>query len=145
MNKQQIHADKGLFALCLWREARGETLAVQTAIAWVILSRAMDPRWWGKDVMGVITQPLQFSSITDPHDKQITTWPKTDDKSWQQCLDIACLAVDGQLGANPMPGADHYYDISMPTAPKWADPSKFVGQLGRVRFYDLQKETVKST
>jgi len=138
MNKQQIHADKAFVALCLWREARGEDKTAQAGVVHVILSRAGKPGWWGKDIMGVLFQPWQFSSMTDPKDRQLTTWPKTNDLSWQQCLDIACQAIDGQL-PNPMSGADHYYDISIPP-PKWADAARFIGQIGRVRFYNLVKD-----
>ncbi len=134
----QDQADKTFLALCLWREARGETAAVQAGVVHVILNRVKRPSWWGRDLMSVIFKRWQFSSLTDPKDRQLTTWPTAVDKSWQQCLQIAHAASAGTL-FNPVAGADHYYDISIP-APPWAETGRFVSQIGRIRFYDLVKD-----
>ncbi|HBI15006.1 MAG TPA: hypothetical protein DDY20_05760 [Desulfobulbaceae bacterium] len=89
-------------------------------------------------MMSVVFKKWQFSSMTDPRDRQLTTWPATNDPSWRQCLSIACASIDGDL-PNPVPGADHYYDISIPP-PKWAAAARFVSQIGKVRFYDLERD-----
>jgi hypothetical protein len=52
----------------------------------------------------------------------------------------------GQLD-NPMPGADSYYDSSIP-APKWAKYELFVGQISSphgnaLRFYDVDQDHEK--
>jgi len=132
----QDYADKAFLALTLWREARGESIEVRIAIAFVILNRVKNPGWWGKDIMSVLFKKWQFSSLTDPKDKQLTTWPAKEDKQWQECLKIACDILDGQI-KNPIFHADSYYDISIP-APKWATPNSFIKQIGRVRFYGVQ-------
>lgn len=134
----QDYADKVFLALTIWREARGESKEVQIGIAHVILDRVRHPTWWGNDMMSALFKKWQFSSLTDPNDKQLTTWPSATDKSWIQCLQIACDSVDG-LTVNPVPGADSYYDLSIP-APKWATEDVFVKQIGRVRFYNLGRE-----
>lgn len=131
MTKHQA-ADITFLALTLWREARGESIECREAIASVIMTRAASPGWWGKDVMGVVTCPWQFSSLTDPKDRQLTTWPKSDDKQWLECLVIAEHAI--ALGFES--AGDHYYDNSI-KAPKWANHEKFVKQIGRVKFYRL--------
>lgn len=138
---QQEHADRAFLALAIWREARGESPEVQAGIANVILNRVARPSWWGNDIMSVVFKKWQFSSLTDPNDAQLTTWPNTSDGSWLQCLDIACNAIDENI-SNPVRGADSYYDISI-SAPKWATDDTFVVQLGRVRFYDLDKDIEK--
>ena len=135
---EQKNADKTFLALTVWREARGESAQVQAGIAHVILNRVRRPSWWGRDVMSVLFKKWQFSSLTDPRDKQLTTWPTSTDPSWQQCLKIACDVVDGQI-TNPVPGADSYYDISIPT-PNWATSQTFVAAIGRVRFYNLDRD-----
>lgn len=134
----QKSADRTFLALAVWREARGETKEVQAGVAHVILNRVKRPSWWGRDVMSVVFKKWQFSSMTDPRDRQLTTWPSTDDPSWRRCLSIACASIDGDL-PNPVPGADHYYDISIPP-PKWAAAARFVSQIGKVRFYDLERD-----
>jgi len=137
MNDQQS-VDLTFLALTLWREARGESEECLAAIAGCILNRVSRPSWWGNDIMSVLFKKWQFSSLTDPKDGQLTTWPTTGEKSWVRCLKMARCAIQGVI-QHPAPGADHYYDISIPP-PKWADPKKFVRQIGRVRFYDLDKE-----
>jgi len=137
LSELQNYSDKTFLALTVWREARGETKEVQAGIAHVVLNRVARPSWWGKDIMSVCFKKWQFSSLTDPNDRQLTTWPASSDPSWQQCLQVASDVVDG-IVKNPVPGADSYYDISIP-APKWATAEVFVSQIGRVRFYNLDR------
>ena len=137
MENQRI-AEIAFLALTIWREARGESREVQSGIAYCVLNRVHRPSWWGGDVCGVIFKKWQFSSLTDPNDKQLTTWPSAADPSWQQCLQVAVDTLN-LSSANPVPGADSYYDISIP-APKWATAATFVKQLGRVRFYNLDHD-----
>jgi spore germination cell wall hydrolase CwlJ-like protein len=139
MENYQALADKAFLALCVWREARGESLAAQTGVAYVIMNRVKKPSWWGHDVMSVLFKKWQFSSLTDPGDKQLTRWPDSSDESWQRCLEVACNVIERNF-PNTVRGADHYYDISI-RPPKWADPLKFVAQVGRLRFYDLDFDT----
>jgi len=131
----QRHADIAFLALTIWRESRGEPLVVRTGVAFVILNRTARPSWWGRDVMSVVFKKWQFSSLTDPKDKQLTTWPSSEDKTWQECLDIAQSAIEGTI-ANPVPGANHYYDSSI-SPPKWADEKRLVKKIGRIFFYNL--------
>jgi len=139
MENYQAHADKAFLALCIWREARGESLAGQIGVAYVIMNRVKKPSWWGKDLMSVIFKKWQFSSLTDPNDRQLVVWPLAIDGSWKRCLEVACNVIDKNF-PNMVRGADHYYDISIPP-PKWADPLKLVTQIGRLRFYDLDFDT----
>lgn len=128
-------------AFVIWREARGESPDARAGVAFTVLFRAAHPGWWGVDIPSVVTKKWQFSSMTDPRDPQLTTWPVMTDSAWLECLQLARGAVDGTV-QNPAPGADSYYDISIP-APKWATPATFVVQLGRIKFH--RARDVKAT
>ncbi len=50
-------------ALCIWREARGETFFGKVAVAEVIRNRAATKGRWPNSVVEVILQPWQFRSF----------------------------------------------------------------------------------
>ena len=137
-NDHQHCADITFLALTVWREARGEALDAKRAVASCILNRVHKPGWWGNDIMSVVFKKWQFSSLTDPKDPQLTTWPRSGDPSWTQALMVADAILNGIM-SNPVPGADSYFDISI-TAPKWADDKLFVAQIGRLRFYNIDRD-----
>jgi len=125
-------------AFLVWREARGASTKTQTAIAWSVLNRVARPGWWGSDVASVAAKRWQYSSLTDPDDKQLTTWPKLTDASWLACLGVAYDVLHGEA-VNLYPGADSYYDDSIP-APKWTKDAKFCGKIDNVLFYDVDHD-----
>lgn len=127
-----------LLALTVWREARGEGMLGMTAVAWCLRNRVERPKWWGATYGEVCTKAWQISSMTDPHDRQLTTWPKASDASFADALRIVPDVINGNV-AHPAPGADSYYDASIP-APKWATPETFVLQLGRLRFHNTDHD-----
>src|SRR6185295_16250998 len=65
-----------LLALTIYREARGEPHEAQIAVAHTVKNRISKPGWWGTDIVSVLTKKWQYSSLTDPNDTQLTTWPK---------------------------------------------------------------------
>jgi len=134
----QKYADIIFLALAVWREARGEDIVCQIGVAHSILNRVKRPAWWGTDIQSVVFKKWQYSSLTDPNDPQLTTWPRADDWSWKQCLKVANDTISG-VTVNPVPGADSYHDISIPP-PKWATNENFVGQIGRILFYNLDQD-----
>lgn len=129
-----------LLALTLWREARGESYEAKIAVAHTVKNRLSHPGWWGTDWISVLTKKWQYSSLTDPNDKQLTTWPKADDHSFEECLTIAERVVTGMCNS-PLKGIDSYYDDSLKgeLVPKWAKehPERFVGKIGRLNFYNM--------
>lgn len=131
-------ADVVMLALVVWREARGENGTAKLAVAQSVLNRVKRPSWWGDSVLSVVRKKWQYSSMTDPKDVQLTTWPNPTDYSWLECLQTAYDAIGGSV-PNPAPGADSYFDISIPP-PKWATPDTFVTQIGRLRFYNLDRD-----
>ncbi len=134
----QYIADVFFLALTVWREARGESYEGKLAVACSILNRVQRPSWWGDSVQSVVTKKWQYSSLTDPHDPQLTTWPAESDVRWQESMQIAVDVMNGQVG-NPVPGADSYFAVSIP-APKWATEDRFVRQIGAHRFYNLDHD-----
>lgn len=134
-------ADLVFLALVVWREGRGEKSECRAGIAYSILNRVNNPKWWGNDILSVVTKKWQYSSMTDPNDKQLTTWPISIDSSWTACLLLADAVLTGQV-PNPAKGADSYFDISIPN-PKWATEDCFVKQIGRVKFYNLDRDVEK--
>jgi spore germination cell wall hydrolase CwlJ-like protein len=124
-------------ALVTWREARGEGTECMTAVAFSIMNRVKSPKWWGRDITTVVTKKWQYSSMTDPRDRQLTTWPGMD-PWWEKALTIAADVYDENV-INPVPGADSYFDISIPN-PNWAPDDKFVKQIGRIKFYNLDSD-----
>lgn len=136
-NVTKVMSETVFLALVIWREARGEGLTGQVAVACSILNRVQRPSWWGKTVMEVLFKRLQYSSMTDKRDPQLVVWPGLD-PIWEQCMSVASNALENKL-SNPVPGADSYYDISIP-APNWATTDTFVKQVGRIRFHNLDHD-----
>lgn len=138
----QKNADSVIFlALVVWREARGESQLAKTGVAMSIINRVVKPCWWGNTIMKVIFKKWQYSSMTDPNDRQLTSWPEQDDV-WTQCIKIADDALNGLL-EHPAPGADSYYDDSI-KPPKWATKENFVKKIGRLNFHNLDMDTEKN-
>ncbi len=125
-------------ALTVWREARGEPHESKLGVAFSILNRVARPTWWGRDVLSVVTKKWQYSSLTDPKDPQLRSWPSPAEDAWPECLEVARLVLE-DLVRNPVPGADSYYDDSIPP-PAWTAHARFVCQLGRIRFYDVDHD-----
>lgn len=129
-----------LFALCLWREARGEPVDGREAIADSILNRVDDPRW-PDTVVGVITEPHQFSAF-NPHDPNARMWPDPirnapkDWAAWVECWQIA----DRKLAEGPaLPGVDHYHSTAV-RRPQWAMGMTPVFTIGGHIFYTSRDE-----
>lgn len=129
MNPSQL-LDRFMLALCVWREARGESQRGKELVAQVIINRSTDGRW-PHTFVEVITQPLQFSSFNS-NDPNAHTWPHNSDVSWFDSVS----AVDVVLSASaPITSANHYHVIGL--NPSWADPSKVTETEGHHVFYQL--------
>lgn len=127
-----------LLALTVWREARNESYTAKLAVAYVVMTRVEHPSWWGHDVESVLFAPMQFSSMTDPHDPQLTRWPHAlrDAPAWNDCLKAAASALFKQE-PNPAPNATHYFSPPIEKPPTaWGDV-EHVADYGRLHFYHL--------
>src|SRR6185436_5581841 len=91
-------------AFVAWREARSAKLpdSARLGVMFVILDRVAAKTWFGKTVAEVSTKKLQFSSLTDPNDRQLTTWPVEGDPSWFNCVSLAMQVTAGAHN-NPVP------------------------------------------
>lgn len=119
-----------VLALCVWREARGETPKGKRLVAQTIENRVQDKRW-PDSYVGVITQKSQFSSF-NPDDPNAIKFPGEDDPSWASCV----MAADAVLETSePFTDATHYHTVAV--NPKWADPSKIVAKEGAHVFYAI--------
>ena len=85
----QEATEKVFLALVVWREARGESYEGKAAVASSIMNRVVRPSWWGRDLFSVIFKKWQYSSLTDPRDRQLTTWPQKNAPDWIECLQVA--------------------------------------------------------
>ena len=142
MTAARTVSDLFYLALVVWREARGTSYAAQLAVANSVLNRVARPSWWGSSIDDVITKRFQYSSMTAPGDRQLTTYPKLSDTSWLVALGVAYDA----LYAKPslpiaFPGADSYYDDSIKDhPPNWAVPGTYVGSIDGLNFYDVDRD-----
>lgn len=131
-----------LLALMMWREARNQPPSIRLQVGWTVLNRVMNPKWWGNDVVSVITKKWQYSSINAPGDKQMGLWPAVDDGVFIECLQQAGVLLHDDTISRVIlyPHADSYYDDSIPP-PKWATPDKRNGTLGPFAFYNIDGDT----
>ncbi len=127
--------DVVIVALCIWREARGESLEGKHGVASVIANRVASPRWWGKDWVEVVTKPWQFSAMTGKGDSNLIAWPLVRDPVWLDCLTVAELAVTGELPDNTG-GAVYYHDITIQRPRAWGESIGLAKKIGRISFYE---------
>ena len=126
--------EQALLALLVWREARGELHPAKVAVAFSVMNRVQSPKWWGTTLGAVIAKKWQYSSMAAPGDPNLIAYPLPHDLSFQDCLHAVNKVLSG-VEKNPVPGADSYYDRSIPP-PKWAKPEQFVKQIGAFRFFN---------
>lgn len=129
--------DLFLMALCVWREARGESMEAKRAVAWVIRNRADKPSWWGgPSIASVVLHPYQFSSFNH-NDPNATKMPTPQDPAWIASL-IAAYEAYAKSSNDISEGSVDYFDKSMDAnPPPWAiDGSlEHVCDLGSFHFY----------
>ncbi len=125
--------DRFLLAICIWREARGESFHGKELVAWTIVNRSMDQRHrWPATIAGVVLQPMQFSSF-NAGDPNAVKFPSGQSgmAGWEDCVTVADQAI-----ASPPPMVvNHYHVVGL--TPAWRDDSKIVATEGSHVFYDL--------
>ncbi len=128
-----------MLALLIWREARGQSIEGQIQVGYTVKNRIDHPKWWGKDWIEVIFKKWQYSSLTDPRDRQLTRWPGSNEESWLQAISIAYNIYYGTVHPK-YKSADSYYDDSI-RPPRWATRDKMLGKIGRIVFYNIDGDT----
>lgn len=119
-----------MLALCIWREARSESILGKLLVGQVIKNRVFDDRW-PDTYVGVVTQDKQFSSFnqTDPN---VIKFPSEQDQVWKDCINIADFII---ASIDKLTTANHYHTKDV--KPSWADESKIVWREGHHIFYTL--------
>lgn len=126
--------ERAMLALLVWREAQGEIYQARVAVCYSALNRVESPKWWGRSLGAVIALKWQYSSMAAPGDPNLIKYPLPQDVVFRDCLQIVDDVMSKKV-KNPVPGADSYYDVSIPP-PKWAKPEQFVKQVGAFRFFN---------
>ena len=124
-----------ILARTLYGEARGEGREGMEAVAAVILYRANNPGWWGRDIRSVCLKPWQFScwNENDPNRALILSkWPGQGDPVFEIALDVADQAMAGQL-ADRTDGASHYAVTGVWRS--WMDGAQVAKVIGGHTFY----------
>jgi spore germination cell wall hydrolase CwlJ-like protein len=134
---QEEFYDLFILALCIWREARGESIDTKRAVAWVIRNRADHPGWWGgPSIVSVVLHPWQFSSFNHA-DPNSTKLPQPDDPSWIASL-MAAQRAYNRVGPDPTAGAVLYFDKSMDSdPPPWSKDNSMTHccDVGAIHFF----------
>lgn len=122
-------------ARTIWGEARGEGSQGMQAVANVIVNRVKAVSWYGANFEDVCKKPKQFScwNADDPNFSKCMNVTNTD-AQFRQCLEIAQLAILGQL-EDVTSGANHYHTIGI--VPSWARIEKQTCRIGNHIFYKL--------
>jgi N-acetylmuramoyl-L-alanine amidase len=108
--------DQISLALMMWKENRAGGIAGMQSCGNVAINRTAAR---GMSVYAVVYQPMQFSSMSAPHDPQLLIQPAEDDPEWEQAQSLAVKAATGNL-PDITGGALSYYALSMVQPPWWA-------------------------
>lgn len=122
-------------ALNVFKEARGEHVTAQHAVALVTLNRAREK---DGDICAVVFAPKQFSwTITDTRDGVLlkSKRPKRKTKEWKRAERSAleALYIEDFTG-----GATHYHAVSV--KPYWSKHLDYIGQWGSHKFYKERRK-----
>ncbi len=117
----------------IYGEARGERQPGMEAVANVIINRAKNPGWWGRDVVSVCLKPKQFSCWNeDDPNRRVLEHNLSGDIVYRLCEQIARRALAGQLPDHTN-GATHYHTKSV--QPRWAEHLVPCADIGHHLFY----------
>lgn len=119
-----------VLALCVYREARGESPRGKRLVAQVIENRVQDKRW-PDTYVSVVTQPWQFSSF-NAADPNVSKFPSETDPAWPECVRAADAVLES---AEPFTDANHYHTDAV--SPAWKDETKIVAREQHHVFYHL--------
>jgi spore germination cell wall hydrolase CwlJ-like protein len=137
-------SEHDIVARTLYGEARGEYhqrdggLAALIAIANIIVNRAGQKTWYGLTFKDVCLKPYQFSCWNqgDPNRSIILSVTDTDDL-FRICIDVTQQTLNGHYPDLTM-GSDHYYSLTAPKEPPWAQKFDERIRIGRHRFFKSQ-------
>lgn len=122
-------------ARTLWQEARGEPLAGQEAVAWVLRNRMFTGRW-GQSLASVCLWRGQFSgwSSADPNFRPACELAD-DAPALNVLVNVINSIMSAGPDADPTGGALFYFADSMSVPPSWSGSMRFCGQFGHQKFF----------
>ena len=125
--------EKILMALDIWREASNQNEQAWNGIMHVILNRVAHPRWWGHDIVSVITHRWQFSGMTAPGDSNLTRWPQVNDPQFLAILDM----IEKDVGEviDETCNAIFYFSPPLTEPPTAWGKVKFTVKIDDISFY----------
>lgn len=130
---QWLDWDKAMLALAMWREARGETdPQALRAVGHTIYNFAEESKF---TVADACEHKLYISSLTYPHDPQLTTWPHYGDPQFAKAM-AATDAIFAGKDVDPTMGATHYFNPGM-VLPDWASKMVKTVSIGHHDFYKM--------
>lgn len=132
--------DARLMALCIYGEARSESLAGKIAVAHTVMNRVMLPKWWGKTIQEVILKPKQFSCFNEGDKNRLSLkaiaadWDKAFQRNriLRECYYVAEGVIEGDLRDNT-DGATHYHTTGCD--PAWDDAMTLTDTIGNHEFF----------
>ena len=113
-------------AICLYHEARGESVDGQIAVAHVIMNRVEKD---GKSVKDIVLKPWQFSWANNG-----ARPPIADYKAFAECWSSAVECLKQRLEGETFQHADHYFADYI-KVPSWAKKMKHIATVGKHLFY----------
>jgi spore germination cell wall hydrolase CwlJ-like protein len=140
---------RAVMALTVWSESRGEPLAGQTAVAWVIKNRAANRK---QTIQKVCLAPWQFSCWWEDSANARTLAARAEsmlagrilpEPTWLDLLQRCHQILLGNV-PDPTGGADHYLTTALyraHNAPTWARKMRVTAVIGRHTF--LRDERVE--
>lgn len=129
------HRDLQIMLQTVAAEARGEPWLGKVGVCHVILTRALNPKWWSRHhddlqddtLAAVCKDPAQFSCWDDPKSLEFIRTMTLSDAGVRDCAAAITGVLSGLVG-DPTKGATHYHNTSV--SPKWSrtlTPSLVVG------------------
>ena len=124
--------DAHLLALCIYREARGESFLGKRAVGCCVRNRVLARTYFGIDYSSVILKHWQFSSFnaTDPNS---SVWPIDGEPVWMECLAEANNVLGGIDDMTN--GALFYYSPPLTAPPHAWGAVIATAHIGNLNFY----------
>jgi N-acetylmuramoyl-L-alanine amidase len=119
----ELSLDQQAWALCLWREARGEGREGMRAVAWVIHNRSVR---WNQRILKVVLAVNQFTSMSHLKQDEQGNWnfefpseaneDAVDWQRWKEAQEIVQAIESGEDTSDPTDGALYYANLHTATS-----------------------------
>ncbi|MBI4919253.1 cell wall hydrolase, partial [archaeon] len=131
--------DVTLLARLIFGEARGESREVKNSIAYSVLNRTGNHKWWGHTLKEVILKPSQytcFSQEDQNYNKIIDPLNNETPSVWRECVEVSHFVLSNPKN-DTSNGATHYHILSV--NPTWAEGKTPVCSISNTVFYKLDR------